>query len=85
MRSPTVQIANWEGSVDMLSVVRLLSRDLNGLEEWSDSDLVKVNKTECQPLTLGQRDPCDGTGLGWRGWEHPCGKGPGTWCLNRQR
>lgn len=64
MHSPTVQTANWERSVDTLSVVRLYSRDLNGLEEWADRNLVKLYKGKCQELTRGQRSPCDGTGLG---------------------
>lgn len=78
MHSPTVQTANWEGSINMFSVVRLTSRDLNGLEKWADRDLVKLSKSKCQVLTLGQRTPCDGTGLGWTGWDHPWGKGPGA-------
>ncbi|KAK4828159.1 LOW QUALITY PROTEIN: hypothetical protein QYF61_024074 [Mycteria americana] len=73
------------GRISRYAFVRLPSRDLNGLEEWADRDLVKLNKGKCQALPLGRRSPCDGIGLGWTGGEQPCGKGPGAWRLSQQR
>jgi len=54
--------------VDMLERRDAIQRDLDRLERWACAKLIKLNKTNCKVLHMGQPAESINTGLGMKGF-----------------
>ena len=55
-------------SVDLLEGRRALHRALDRLDPGTKSNKVRFNKSKCQVLHFGHKNPCSTTGWGQSGW-----------------
>ncbi|KAJ7396736.1 rna-directed dna polymerase from mobile element jockey-like [Pitangus sulphuratus] len=63
--------------VSLLKGRKALQWDLGRLDQWAKANCMRFNKAKCQVLFLGQKHPCNTTGLGRVAGKLPRRKGSG--------
>jgi len=57
------------GTITLLEGRKALQRELDRLDGWAEDSGLKSNKTKCQVLQFGHKDPGNALGMGQSGWK----------------